>query len=205
MLIAFYIQAAFSRYNDAGAVWGDNLRSACHSLASQFLALFPDGAIHEKDHERVIGHVAAIPIVLKNEMRDSRDLREIKGLLSNEDYCRVQQAENMTMYCVDVVRSYFFKVINYPDELKKPHIPGDRILLIKYEILALERIITKSSFLHGFEIAPGFVSLLNSLLAIWFILLPFALAESSGMVNAFEFMRHPPTELLTRFLTNAYF
>lgn len=181
-LLGFYVQAAFARYNDAGAVWGDNLRASCHYMTTAFLSLLPENAIHEKDHDRIIGHIAAIPLLLKMQLRGKRDVREIKGLLSYSDIARLQCSESMVDYCVDVIRSYVLDVnINYKKYLGESAIaPGPRISFIAKEIRALENAIRSSQYLQSFEIAPGFLILLNALLGLWFLILPFVLVEGSG-------------------------
>lgn len=184
MLLGFYVQFAFQRYHEAGSVWADNLRAACHALSVQIINYFPDGTIHDNDRKRIMGHIAAIPLVFKQELRDSRDIREIKGLVSQEDFARIQTAESMVAYCVDVVRAYFSEFICRPERLKKKS-PGvwNRDTFLNMEIRALETAIRACKFLKVFVIAPGFIVLLNFLLGLWFLLLPFVLAEISGTLS----------------------
>lgn len=180
LVLGFYVQAAFARYNSAGQIWVNDLRSGCHALAAQSFSLFEDGTLHEGDQLRMVAHIAALPLVLKNELRGSRDVREIKGLLSYDDMARIQCAESMASHCVDVIRSYFIALISRKDLLSKNIVFGNRVLFYKVGILGLERLIRSLKFLRSFDIAPGFVSLLNILLGIWFAILPFAIAEICG-------------------------
>ncbi|CAN8072672.1 unnamed protein product [Agarophyton chilense] len=180
LLLGFYVNAAFDRCKDAGISWADTLHSACHSLAVQFLTLFDDGAIHKGDHNRIIAFIACIPIVLKNQMRNSRDIREIKGLLSQEDLARVHCADNMSRYCVEVVKAYQLAAASRPEYAAQKITYGKRFIAMKREMGLLEKAAQQLIFLSAFPIAPGFVMLLNALLAIWFLILPFALAEISG-------------------------
>ncbi|PXF41790.1 hypothetical protein BWQ96_08484 [Gracilariopsis chorda] len=180
MLLGFFVRSAFVRYISAGSVWGARLRSSCHALATQFQVLFEEGTFHDGDHRRIIAHVAAIPLVLKAELRNSRDIREIKGLLSFEDVARIQCADSMVSHCVDVLRSYFLGVQSDNAAKHKPFHFGSRVSFVKYEIIELEKMIRESKFLRSFEIAPGFLILLNTFLGLWFLILPFAIAEHSG-------------------------
>ena len=176
------MSTSFNRYNEAGAVCGEKLRALCHSLAAQFYTMVPAGSFHEGDQDRIIGHIAAIPIVMKHELRGSRDIREVKGLLSSHDYARIQSANSMINYCVDVVRAYHLKVGCHVELLEKaPNVPpGNRRALTRTDIKDLELLICSYQFLRNFEIAPGFIALLKVLLGIWFLGLPFVLAEISG-------------------------
>lgn len=182
LVLGFYVQAAFKRYSAAGTIWGDHLRSACQALAAQWLTLYTPGMWHEGDVDRVIAHIAAVPIVLKQEMRDERDLRDLKGLLSQEDVGRIQSADNMAAHCIDVIRSYLFVTFALKDKLARPEESNwaSRVSYVYLEILELENATRTCRFLKEFRIAPPFVAIVRALLAIWFILLPFGLAESSG-------------------------
>lgn len=180
MLLGFFVSSAFTRYMAAGSVWGARLRAACHTLAIFCQTLTPDGAIHQGDHHRMLRHIAVIPLVLKQELRDSRNLDELNSLLPEKEILTIQSADSMVVHCVDVIRSYFITAINHPDLLKKPAVRGSREAFVKYEINELESMIRQSKFLRSFEIAPGFLVLLNFFLALWFFALPFALAKYSG-------------------------
>lgn len=180
MLLGFFVRAAFVRYLAAGGVWGSRLRCYCHGLAVHFQTLFPEGTFHEGDHRRIIAHVAALPLVLKSELRSSRDVREVKGLLSPKDLGQLQCADSMATHCVDVLRSYLFSVTNYSDRLHKPFYYGRRVSMVKFMIHHVEDMVGECMFLRTFEIAPAFQTLLNTFLGLWFVILPFALTEHSG-------------------------
>ncbi|CAN8065431.1 unnamed protein product [Agarophyton chilense] len=180
MVLGFFVQAAFVRYISAGGVWGARLRASCHTLAVQFQTLFPEGSIHDGDHRRILSHIAAIPLVLKSELRNSRNIQEVKGLLSHHDISKIQCADSMVSHCVDVLRSYFLVYLHHSDRLRKPVVYGSGVAFVKMEIIALEKMIRQSKFLRSFDIAPGFLILLNCFMGIWFLILPFALAEYSG-------------------------
>ena len=51
--------------------------------------MFPVGAAHEGDYGRIIGHLVAIPLVLKEQVRHSFDPPDLVGYLSNEDIVRL--------------------------------------------------------------------------------------------------------------------
>ncbi|KAI0558539.1 Bestrophin/UPF0187 [Gracilaria domingensis] len=179
MLLGFFVRAAFVRYIAAGTIWGARLRSSCHTLSVHFLTLFSEGTVHEQDLRRILSHIAAIPLVLKSELRGSRDLREIKGLLSFSDIARIQCAESMVSHCVDLLRSYLLLYMHHPEHLKRPVVLGSKGSFVRFEIVGLEKMIRQAKFLRSFEIAPGFLVLLNSFIFLWFLVLPFALAEFS--------------------------
>lgn len=183
-LLGFFASESLNRYNKATKLVNNDLRASCHSLTSLFLSLAPRGFIHSNDHDRIIGHIASIPLVLKAELRNSRDIRDIKGLLSFADVARMQCAESMIMHCIDVIRSYLYKVLrqeaNFEGTFSRPK---NRLAFIIEEIKSVERLIRSAMFLRTFAIAPGFVNLLKTLLILFFALVPFVYAEVSGWLT----------------------
>lgn len=179
--LGFFVQFAYGRYNRGGVVWGDNLRGLCHTLASLFLSHWPENELHPGDKRRIIGHIAAIPIALKAELRDSRDLRELRGLLSSSDVARIQYADSMSLHCFTVVLAYFFRVVCRQDTIESKKVKGGRVnVMILLESFGAEGTIQIANMLKGVPIASGFIRLLHILLVIWFFILPFVLAELTG-------------------------
>lgn len=189
-LLSFYVRASYERYNRAALIWYDYLRAYSHALLAQLLSFCPHGEIHRGDHRRIVGHIAALPIVLKHELRHSRDLREIKALVSSSDLARIECAESMAAHCLDVVRAYFYKIMALPGNAgidvnetkdKSMKLRPRRLTLVIYnDLTALEQTVQDALILNRFDVAPGFLSLLKTILGLWFILLPFVLSELSG-------------------------
>lgn len=189
-LLSFFVKAAFSRYNNAGSIWGDELRASCHALAMQWTTLFPEGTWHRGDHERVLSHIAALPLALKADLRGIRDLREVKGLLSQRDLGRLQVASGMAEHCVDVIRSYFIAGTGRVDLLERADDAhgGARVAPVKQEIGNLEAVVQKGVFLASFRTSSSFSAMLKTMLWIWFALLPFVLAELTGTCSQSHFL-----------------
>lgn len=142
--------------------------------------MFEQGTWHNQDHARVIGHIAALPLVVKNELRGIRDMTELKGLLSFEDVEKIRRAHVMSSHCLDVIRSYFITGTRHTNRLNKNVYGGHRLSFVQLEIRRTEGTIRSAMFLKKYAIAPGFIVLLNVLVGTWFFLLPFVLAEKTG-------------------------
>lgn len=184
ILLGFYVNEAFSRYNAAGDIWEHTLRKGCHIVTTYALSAFPANIVHKGDHDRLVGHIAVLPIVLKAELRDQRDIREACALLSYADIGRIQCAPSMTMHCIDVILSYWNMYTRRG--LKPQHVmnqTGPRMALIRFELLQIEAAINKAVTMKQFPIAPGFVTVLHILLALFFIVLQFILAPISGWLT----------------------
>lgn len=180
-VLGFFVRAAFGRYNTAGSVWGDSLRGSCHTLASTFMSYWPANEMHPGDKARLLGHLAALPVALKCDLRNSRDLRELKGLLSTSDISRIMHAYSMSTHCVTVVRSYYYKMMARMKTIKSTKVQGGRLnLQTLVEMMMVERIVQTALFLKDVPIARGFLNLLNTLLFVFFAILPFILGEITG-------------------------
>lgn len=163
-------------------MWTDCLRSSCHALATQWFTMFEQGTWHSEDHARVIGHIAALPLIVKGELRGVQDMTELKGLLSREDVDKIRRAHGMSRHCLDVIRSYFITGTRHTNRLKKEVYGGHRLSFVQLEIRRTEGTIRSAMFLKQYTIAPGFIILLNMLVGTWFFFLPFVLAEKTGML-----------------------
>lgn len=181
VILGLYLNDAFYRYNAAANVWLEGLKTSCHTLATQFLLLTPRDSIHPGDHDRIIGHIAAIPLLLKRELRGSRDVREVKGLVSLVDLARMECVPSPSELCLDVVRSYVYNIQCNPEVVSGAWVkPRRRAEFIMQEIRTLEQIIRDSKFVTTFRIAPGFMSVLKAFLILWFVMTPFTIAEYTG-------------------------
>lgn len=144
----------------------------------------PQGAWHPGDHERILAHVAAIPITLKQELRHERDLIELKGLLSQQDIGRIHIAGNMAMHCLDVLRSYCAMAMSHNEKLHVEFQFANRAVPILGDVRKLEGVVRNCLFIRDQGIARGFTVLLRALLVIFFLLVPFVLAEDTGTLRA---------------------
>lgn len=166
----------------AGKNWAGPLGSSLHVISAYIKNYFPEESWHDEDHRRVFGYLASIPLVLKAELRHSMDLTALKGLLSPHDIGKIQCAEGMTKYCIDVVRSYFLRALCHPQSNKDPSLTptGFGTYQFGLELANLDKIVSECLFISHFDISPAGLILLRLLLGIWFFLMPFVEAENGG-------------------------
>lgn len=182
-LLGFFSAMAATRYHSGGSLWVQRIRPACHSLVSNLLRFYKDGAVHPDDIHRMVGIVAAIPLAIRAELRGSRDVRDISGLLSAEDFSAVICSENMCDHLFDVIRAYYLRIALIPDKLKVLDVstpPRVRTAFIRLPLIDIENALGEARFLMAFDMSPAFRTLLGTLLFVWFALLPFLLFEFSG-------------------------
>lgn len=184
VLLGFYVNVAFSRYNMAGDIWEDTMKRACHIATTCALSMAKDGDLHRGDHERFVGHIAALPLLLKSELRGHRDIREVRGLLSYADMGHIQSAPSMSQHCMDVILSYWY-AYNRREMEQKMLLDqfGSRTGTLRAVLGDMEEAINKAFLMEQFPIAPGFVTVLNLLLALFSVVLPFILAPITGWLT----------------------
>lgn len=86
-------------------VW-TGIEGTISSFAKYAVQAFQPGCFHRHDRERILGFLAAFPVALKRELRNERDLRELRNVLSAEDLTRLQNAPSMPSYCLYVLSAY---------------------------------------------------------------------------------------------------
>lgn len=83
---------------------------------------FPSGMLHEGDRERLLGFLAAFPFALKGQLREDRNLDELRDVLSQEDISRLQNEASMPAYCVYVITGYFLAAKKFEPQLPEAYI-----------------------------------------------------------------------------------
>lgn len=83
-----------------------NMGGTITSFAKYVCQAFEGGMFHRGDRERMLGFLVAFPVALKRELRNERDLRELKGVLTQEDLAKLQNAPSMSSYCLYVLSGY---------------------------------------------------------------------------------------------------
>lgn len=178
-LLGFYVNAAYARYLNAGSIWTERLRAACHNMARSFLVSSDYNSVHTKDHDRILGHIIAIPLVMKEQLKNTNDLRSLHKYLSHEDIGRIEVSDDMITHCCEVLRSYHME-INCHNKNYTDLSPATLSKVLQGPILELENCISELKYLNEFFIPTGFLNLLDVLLLTWFICLPFAIIGNSG-------------------------
>lgn len=79
------------------------------STAKYIVQAFAEDCFHKGDRERILGFLVAFAVTLKRELRDEKDLRELKSVLSDEDLARLQNSSGMSSYCLYVLSGYLLE------------------------------------------------------------------------------------------------
>lgn len=182
LLLGYFVSTGCDRYEKGIAVWESGMRPYCHTLASCIQTLTEKDLVHVGGKRRLLGLVAAIPLLLKHEMRGNRDMRDVSGLMSKDDLSRAACSESMVTYCADVIRTHLTRILMQREALvdEETSHPGPRAYFFRNALRGLEGAVRDARYLKMFGVAPCFKSLLNSLLFIFLAILPFILFQRSG-------------------------
>lgn len=93
---------------EASRTW-TNISGTITDFSKYIVLGFPEGIFHKGDRERILSFLVAFPAVLKRELRNERDLRELKSVLADSDLARLQNADSMSSYCLYVLSGYMLK------------------------------------------------------------------------------------------------
>lgn len=185
-LLAFYVNEAYERYAKAAKVWNGELQVLLHGIAAQFTIFWEEGTVHQGDKKRLIGHLAALPYALRSDLRQSKHIPEVKGLLSPADFVSMTFGKSMSLRAWSVTRAYYTKVAFRTDTLRPGSVQQGRMnLMIRQNMPAIESVIQTALHYRDRDMARQFTVLLNVWLFIWFVFLPFILVDFSGWLTIF--------------------
>lgn len=182
LLLGLFAGRAFTRYERGGILWERRIRPSCHHLASSLLNFVHEGIVHPMDLRRILGLVAAVPLLLKIELKGRRDLREVAGLLSANDLAEVSSTNDMVFHCLDIIRAFVIRIMSHKTLLQAKEVshPRERGLFVRTALSSLEEAVQEARLLHSFDVAPLFKILLATLLTIFMGIVPWILFDLSG-------------------------
>lgn len=108
LLLGFRVNESHARYMEAMKIW-TSISGTTGSFAKYVVQAFPPGMFHPGDRVRILGFLVAFPVALKRELREERDLRELKSVLSPEDLAELQRAPSMSSHALYVLSAYMLK------------------------------------------------------------------------------------------------
>lgn len=176
------MDAAYSRYKEASEIWLSSLKITLHRISVVWSMQFTPNSHYTGDFKRVFGLLASLPIVLKHQVRDDRNLSELRGLLSKRDMGTILVADNMALRVVEMLKAHAVEYTTYPARLSNPSnvVIGCHTFSVMFSFRELESLIQRIDFLHTVPISSAFIRLSDALVFIWFLFLPFVFAEQSG-------------------------
>jgi hypothetical protein len=115
LLLGFRVNEAYGRYLEAATIWGVELKMHVIQFLTQVGTAFRPGLFHTNDRERIFAITAAFVETLKRDLRDERDLGEVRYMLSKADAENILSADDMPDYCLFLLNAYVLKAASKPD------------------------------------------------------------------------------------------
>lgn len=134
--------------------------------------------MHEGDRKRLFSFLIAFPVTLKRRLRGERDIGELASVLAQADIEKLQVANNMPRYCLEVLNTYVIHAAQH--EAMFPQIFVDR-LLSKLRILSMS--MNQCERIREYSVNYGYLAHLRLFIALWLILLPFSLVQDVGWLT----------------------
>lgn len=107
---------------EAARVW-TTIGGTITSFSKYIMQTFPaEGMIHKGDRERILSFLVAFPVALKRQLRNERDLRELKSILTSKDLAGLQHADSMPSFCLAVLSGYLLEAKKLEDKFPQTFI-----------------------------------------------------------------------------------
>lgn len=182
LLLSFFVNAAYSRYNQASKIWLSSMKILLHRIAVLWTLNFIPNSHYNGDFKRVFGLLGSLPIVLKHQVRNDRNLTELRGLLSRKDLGTILVADNMALRVIEMLKAHIVECTTYPTRVSIPSnvAVSSHTTSICSSLGELESVVQTVELLHTVPISSAFKRLSDALIVIWFLFLPFVFAEESG-------------------------
>jgi len=174
LLLGFRVNESHQRYLDGLKIW-NVIEGNVSTLAKYILQAFPPGTFHVGDRERMLGWLVAFPVALKRELRDERDLCELKNVMAPEDLAELQNAPtgNMASHSLYVLSAYIMKAHAHDKKFSPAFLMG----MVRW-LKELDDAAGQCARIRRAPCAFSYVAHLRTFLFLWLFLLPFTLVES---------------------------
>lgn len=184
-LLGHWMNDAYGRYRRALEIWQTELRSKLDVVALHFAVTCRPSLWHHADRERIFSFLSALPIAVKLQLSDSRDVSEFEGVLAPSDLEEVGKAADMTRHCLHVLHGYINSMDSGDKRVfrSKSSPVGTTKYALMYNIWAMESAIVECTSLKKFPLSPSFSNHIHIFTAFWLALLPFALLGTSGLFS----------------------
>lgn len=180
LLLGFRLVTNHKRYVKASQIWRENLIGHLRILSFRIFQANTTGGWHERDLERIAGHLAAYPYAVMVELRGQPVCVELlEKILGPSDTKKMCNAHKKSAYCIDVVQSYLMRQF-----ITNQSGPGRN--LTRWLSRETDRLKKAGMVCQGLQNVPmpyGYIIHLRVFLVIWLALLPLGLFENSGWIT----------------------
>lgn len=167
LLLGFRVNESYARYRKAVSLWNDDISGEIAGFCTYLTMAFRRGLFHENDRQRMLGLIAGYAVSLKRELRDEKDLRELKTMLCEKDLAQIQASADMPGHCLHLIHTYLVAAC-HKKELK---LPAPFLPMLMQMTLNLAGYQGQCMRIKVYKMAYSYGSHLRLFMIIWFMLL----------------------------------
>lgn len=185
LLLGFWLNDCYGRYWSGLMMWHNNVRNSVEHLSNQLCIVVKNGHWHERDRERIFSYLAALPYAGKAVLRNSRDMSEVKDLLSPDDYESLCKAPHFVTHITTVLMAYFSS-IDMKDENTMVFVNdplGCTRFLFGNGLMSLELTLSQCESHRFIPLPPSITIHVRFLIFFWLALLPVAVVKQNGPLS----------------------
>lgn len=172
LLLVLRVNAGHDRWWEARKIWGAIVNQ------SRNLALVTYGYGDKADETRLtlLKWIAAWPHVMRESLRNERNLKEVSGLLGETEASKIREAENMSMYVA-------IKIIFFLQLIKKQGMDSFAFLRAETERSQLIDAIGACERIRNTRMPFVLAIKTRRFILLFLLLLPFALVDRIGWLT----------------------
>lgn len=184
LLLGFWISDAYGRYRRGLFLWKVPMQRCIEHVALMFCASVRPGSFHEGDWERFLSFLAALPYATKQHLRSERNIDELRGILSEEDWHALGEAENFPDHCMNVINGYYSVSDTLHPKFKRDADPNLATgIEVFYDLFEYELAVEECDAMRRYPIPHAFTSHLRFFAGVWLMILPLAFVNHYGFLS----------------------
>lgn len=184
-LLGFWLNDTYNVLYSALDTWQVDLRTRLDVMALQLAVTCRPGLWHPADRERIFSFLAAVPVALKEQLRETRDLTELKGVLSPSDLHDLGRSSDMPRHCMNVLFGYLHS-LDSDDCLGSPdgrNPMAATFMTLLQSARAVEAAISQCLILKKYPLSVSITNHLFLFAAFWLLVLPLTLIGKNGLFS----------------------
>ncbi len=109
LMLVFRTNSSYDRYWEGRKLWG-NITNSSTQVAIGVVSIIPtkneESLVLKK---KLMNLTIAFPYLVKEKLRDSNDISEVKNILDIDDLAVIQNSNNKPVACMTLIWKYFYK------------------------------------------------------------------------------------------------
>ena len=175
IFLSFRNNAAYQRYCEARALWGQLLVSS-RNLTRQVISFYPHLSQEERDH--LLNKIIAFTYALRNQLRENEIPHDLTPYLSAHELKKISHLRNVPSYLLGELGKAFSLA-------SKGNTEAILLVNIDHELSQLSIVLAGCERIKNTPVPFPYILLLHRTVHIYCFVLPFCLVDSIGWSTPF--------------------